>query len=488
MNPSLTVLEIGKYNIDLLGSIDSISSIISINTNRTGDNVTSKNGRTGTILNLMKDKTVFDLMVINNCDTFEIFSDIIYDIRRFFHDNTQLKILISVDNFNWFKHYQHYFINIGIKLLGNIMVITCRLDPKYLINYETCLPTIITSLYDIRSLESNDTAENIKRIDRYFELGNFILSLEYPLIIYTEEKLKEKILSLRPKEYHDITTIKVIPLEKIYYYKNVEKIKLLQQGGYVIKNRSLTKDTPLYISLVNNKFWFMEESINENIYKSDRFLWMDFGINHVAEYPESIRRWFRNMPEKIRCLECNLNLDNDNYREYFTEIHHNTAGGIISGTCDNMLKYVKLCQVQAVKILEDNWYQLEEAIMGMVTRDNPELFDNFYGSFNNYIIGYDHYTNLEKNWTINTINYMIQQCLNKSQHKKCYQILQYIKDHFLYNNDKWDYLNKYIICNYYISDNKTLDNDIMQSVFDKPNLQFIEKNIPNLKFYRNLGA
>src|SRR4029079_16664829 len=135
----------------------------------------------------------------------------------------------------------------------------------------------------------------------------------------------------------------------------------------------------LYVSLVNSKFWFIENAITENVYKSDRFLWLDFGINHVAEYPESIRRWFRRIPEKIRCLECNLNLDNNNYKEYFTEIYHNTAGGIISGNTENMMKYVKLCQNRSEKILNEGWYQLDEAIMGMISRENPDLFDTFYG-------------------------------------------------------------------------------------------------------------
>lgn len=479
------ILEIGNYDNDIIYNVE-YDSIVAINSNRNGVGVVNNNGDINNIFNKMRDGTLFDMVVINTCNKFEEFTDIFYNIKRFFHKGTVLKISLTNHTFIFFKHYQKHFDEIDIKIIHDLIIVSCKLNNDQIIDYTKNLPTIITSLYDIRSLESNNKEESVKRIDMYFELGKFILSLEYPLIIYTEEKLKDRILSLRPQEYHSITTIKTSKIEDIYYYRHLDTIKEYQNNDY-IKNRSITKDTALYVTLVNNKFWFMEDAINNNYHNSDRFIWLDFGINHVAENPESIRRWFRYIPDKIRCMESNLNLNNNDYKEYFQEIRHNVVGGIITGSQSNMLIYIKLCQERSEKMLTEGWYQLEEAVMGMVTRDNPNLFDTFYGSFNNCIAGYDHYVNLDKNWTINTINYMINFCLDKGNHKKCYSILQYLKDHFLYSNNKYAYLEKYIICNYYVSDTKSLDEDIIISIFtDKPNINFITKASNNLKFYSNL--
>ena len=431
-------------------------------------------------LNTIKDKVTYDVITFNNIADFQNFSESILTTLRFFHKDTIARFNIPIRYYNHFKYYKKYFDVSNIKLDNEQFTINCKLNKEYVVDYNKKLPTIISSFYDIRSLE---TGNNVKKLETYLNLSKFILSLEYPMIIYTEEKLVNKILSIRPVEYHHITTIRSKPLSEIHYYKHVKKIKELQ-GTYIIKNRSLEKDTPLYTILVNNKFWFMEDAIELNPYDSERFLWMDFGINHVAEQPESIRRWFRSMPEKIRCMEVNLNLDNDNYKEYFTEIHHNVAGGIISGNKENMMKYIKLCQDKCTSILDEGWYQLEEAIMGMVTRDNQDLFDNFYGSFNNYITGYDGLFELEKGWTENTLYHMITLCLNKRNYLKCYSILNYMKSHYLYGNKKWNYIRNYIICNFYI--NKNLDEEVVDSLSMLPiNLKFIQENLSNLKFYLN---
>ena len=491
-----TILEIGSSvdGVNLLKDFDtSLSEITLINGHRTGifKKIINLNGITRTLLNSFKDKTLFDLIVLNNCDDFSKFSEDLFNILRFFKMNTVLLISIKEINLRYFNYHKHLFNNINMKILGSFclkkdgyLLISCQL--KDIINYEDKLPTIITSLYDIRSLETDDKSGNIKKLDRYLELGRFILSLEFPLIIYTEQKLVDRILEIRPKKYHHLTKIIIIPLEELTTYKYLNKIKELQKI-YIIKNRSIEKDTPLYTLLVNNKFWFIEDAISKNHFDSTKFIWMDFGINHVAEYPESIRRWFRKIPDKIRCLETNLNLETSNYKEYFTEIRHNVAGGIISGNSDNMNKYIKLCQDQFMNCLDNDWYQLDEAMMGIVTKEYPDLCNTYYGSFNNHISGYDHYVKLEKNWSENTFNYMIGYSLNKINHKKCYMILNYIKDHYLYGDNKWVYLKNCVICNYYVSIDKKLDDDVIDSIFgDKPNIEFILTNGNNLKFYNNL--
>jgi len=458
-------------------------NIFSINNSKRllSNNVTKSSIRE---LNLLKDKTVCNLIIFNNVSNFTNFSESIFSTFRLFHKGTIAKFMVEYNYFNHFNFYKKYFNIIEFKFIDNIFHIECKINEEYLVNYNKSLPTIITSFYDIRSLENGNISAGVKKLDTYLNLSSkFILSLEYPLIIYTEEKLVDKIWSIRPKEYHNITTIISKPLSDIYYYKYVNKIKELQ-NSYIIKNRSLEKDTPFYTVLVNNKFWFIEDALELNPYNSEKFLWMDFGINHVAENTESIRRWFRSMPDKIRCLEVNLNFDNNNYKEYFTEIRHNVAGGIISGTKENMLKYIKLCQDKCTSILDEEWYQLEEAIMGMVTRDNPDLFDNFYGSFNNYIIGYDGCFELQKSWTENTLFHMITSCLNNRNYLKCQHILNYMKTNYLYGNKKGNYIKNYIICNFYI--NKTLNQDIINSLSILPlNIKFIQDNLTNLKFYIN---
>ena len=64
---------------------------------------------------------------------------------------------------------------------------------------------------------------------------------------------------------------------------------------------------------------------------------------------------------------------------YFENIYHNCAGGLFSGSKENMLKYIELFKQKTEQIYSEDWYQIDEAVMTMVQRENYDLFDFFYG-------------------------------------------------------------------------------------------------------------
>ena len=102
---------------------------------------------------------------------------------------------------------------------------------------------------------------------------------------------------------------------------------------------------------------------------------MDFGINHVAEGCEFIHEWINNVPDKIKQMCINPFIENVQYKHYFQYIYHNMAGGLFSGSLENMKKYSELFKAKTEEIYNDNWYQIDEAVMTIVHRENPHLFD-----------------------------------------------------------------------------------------------------------------
>ena len=75
----------------------------------------------------------------------------------------------------------------------------------------------------------------------------------------------------------------------------------------------------------------MEKSIEKNPFQSTHFIWMDFGINHVAKNTEKIHEWVYHIPDKIKQLCINPYLENDNRKDFIKYIYHHTAGGLFSG-------------------------------------------------------------------------------------------------------------------------------------------------------------
>ena len=135
--------------------------------------------------------------------------------------------------------------------------------------------TLVTALYEM------------KRPDRTFEdyktWFKNTLTIPYPMIIYTEEKNKLFIESIR----------KNLPT-KVYYESNVPLYHTKQKVIDIIKNadnksniKKLLYNHPNhieftcfdYIPIINSKFIWLKRAISENYFNSSSFYWIDAGIS-----------------------------------------------------------------------------------------------------------------------------------------------------------------------------------------------------------------
>lgn len=249
----------------------------------------------------------------------------------------------------------------------------------------TTTTTIVTALYDIRTFEGN--TGNTRKIDYYLKIGEWILSLPYPMIIFTEDKLLEEIKQRRNSDLLEKTDIRVVKFEDTYFYKYRSDIER-NMISFSIYNRNNDKDTPCYIIFNNDKFFFIEEAIKRNTFNTDKFIWIDFGISYVAKNLEAIHAWFPLIPEKVRQMSIYGFYEDISPRDYFNAVHHNNSGGVFSGSKENLLIYSTLFKQKWEQVLREGWYQLDEAIMSLVIREHPELFDLYYGDYSSIICNY----------------------------------------------------------------------------------------------------
>jgi hypothetical protein len=352
-------------------------------------------------------------------------------------------------------------------------------------------PTIVTMFYDIRKIENDESNKNKYK---YIELAQqFILTLPYPIIFFIDDEDIEtyNIINNTRKniELFKFTIIIKINIKNTYFYKDLSILQELQ-NTYVINNINLNKDTPLYIILNNNKFFFIEKTIELNPFNSSHFIWMDFGINHVAKNPELIHEWITKVPDKIKQLCINPYIENTEPKTYFANILHNCAGGIFSGSKENMIKYIQLFKEKNEQIYNENWYQLDEAVMTMVQRENHELFDFYYGDYEGIISNY--LKPLHSWWLIKLI---LQKCHNLNNTAFLYKILLYLDSYFLLpencNNNVFDnYIHFSIICDYYHNNKyfRPLFIQLMNNLIKNKNanlIQLLQNDKGNINCYLN---
>ncbi len=406
-----------------------------------------------------------------------------------FFKNSYIEFTCSISNYN-----DRVFISVGvndnkayiIETNSEDIIKTFTIENNNPENY----PTIVTMLYDIRGMEDNKIERN-RKLESYIDFSKqFLLKLPYPMIFFIDDNeiTINSIFNAR-KENNLInkTYIFVNDFKNTYFYKYLSRLQELQTQFHII-NGEIEHETPLYVILNNNKFDSIDKAIKLNPFKSSHFIWMDFGINHVSQNNERIHDWINNVPDKIKQMCINPYTEDNSHKEHFRFIYHNMAGGLFSGSADNMLKYSELFKKKTEEIYNDNWYQIDEAVMTIVNRENPDLFDLYYGDYTGIVSNY-----LYPIHNIDLILKASKKYIDKNDIKNAYNILLYCSKFFEnepYNQNVLNYIQQHMICDYYYN-NKCL----IQNVIDLINmlkinnreiiLILLENNKSNIDFYDN---
>lgn len=356
-------------------------------------------------------------------------------------------------------------------------------------------PTIVSMIFDIRKIENCNNVNN-RKVNQYLELAKkFILRLPYPLMLFidnNEKEIYDTIYETRKNNnLLELTYIYQIDFKETYFYKDLKRLEELQKI-FFIRNGDLNHETPMYIILNNNKFCFMDLAIELNPFKSEHFVWMDFGINHVAENTEKIHEWINLIPNKIKQLCINPYTENVDNKEMFQYIYHHTAGGLFSGSKENMKKYSELFKQKTEQIYNEDWYQIDEAVMTMVQRENPELFEFFYGDYQGIISNY-----IKPIHNMDLILRGCQKYIDSNKTKEAFYLLLYCVDYFFEHQTHdliYLFLHQNIIVNYYHNNKLLLEKVIYfinlkltsENPIEKERIHILlENNKTNIDLYEN---
>lgn len=352
-------------------------------------------------------------------------------------------------------------------------------------------PTIVTAFYNIRALENGSPKDN-RQMDQYLQIAeNFMMQLPYPIMFFIDpdDSILYEFITQTRQKYMNKTFIYQERFQDTYFYKDVDRIRELQQQ-YRIYNGDLKHETPLYVVLNNNKFHFIERAIESNPFQSSHFIWMDLGINHVARNTERIHEWILRVPDKIKQLCINPFIEYGDNHDIFHNIYHHMAGGLFSGNAEYLLKYANAFKAKTAQIYSEGWWQVDEAVMTMVQRENPDWFDLFYGDYDGIISNY-----LSPMHSVYLIFTGLSKCMQYNKTAFAQHILNYLEKYFeKEEHQRGEFANAYIrqsiIANYY-QNNRLLKSDVLQIINKnllKENhevIQIINENQSNIQFYEN---
>ena len=355
-------------------------------------------------------------------------------------------------------------------------------------------PTIVSMFYNIRLMDG-DISDWHRAEGTYYRLAEaFILRLPVPLVICMSpdnHELATLVLETRARHgLEHITHIHYERFEDTYFYQYLPQLEELR-GKYLIYNGNPRHETPRYITLNNNKFHFLEAAIREDRFASERFIWMDMGINHVAQKPNHIIKWIYKIPDLIKQLCINPYLEPDPPRDLFHNIFHHTAGGLITGHKNNLQQYIELYKAKWADILTEGWYQIDEAIMTIVQRENRHLFQYYYGDYEGIIANYH-----EPDLSMNLIMEAVDKTVRHNQLDETFAIMLYLRPYFQlewnqFSGHFYQYIHYNIVCDWWGNQGHLLD-DVIGLVNKKLAAgdgyirQVLVNNKGHLERYRNL--
>jgi protein YibB len=248
--------------------------------------------------------------------------------------------------------------------------------------------TLVTALYDIGR---KDYIAYPRTIETYLRYMDNILSLKSNIVIYCDIDLKERIFETRQLYDKNLqnTVLVVTPFNELDCYKHfysrvktvmlTEKFKKENQG-------SIESIYPEYNIINFNKISFVNNTINDNPFKTDYFLWIDAGFFH-ENFPKQYRETLYPNPNRLNVLEDNkvhfLSLCPEQYipLESMYSSRVSIAGSMFAGKAEP-LKFLKQEIYTTINnFLEQNAINDDQTIYAFVYSKNKDLFSFSYGNW-----------------------------------------------------------------------------------------------------------
>lgn len=134
--------------------------------------------------------------------------------------------------------------------------------------------TLVTAIYDLSKFnkKSRPFEESIKNIKSLLETPCY-------LIIYSDSVLMPEIKKIR-QQYEFLTVYKEVPIEEIWTFKYIDKIKNNREKYWPTKDERTCSENH---ALVCNKFDFVLKVIDENPFNTSKFGWIDAHAEKICE-------------------------------------------------------------------------------------------------------------------------------------------------------------------------------------------------------------
>jgi len=268
-----------------------------------------------------------------------------------------------------------------------------RLFPKYdLSNW-----TLVTAYFNLTKFF--DATKEIHARDKNYYLNHAVSTLNLPhnLVIYCDQESLEQIKSIRPKYLWDKTVFKVIDFDSIRFKKNGNYLEddFQYYRSKILINRIIhpsrdPRNTPSYYLFCMSRYTILKEVIESNPFGSTHYAWINFCIERMG---------YKNLVHLDEALDVHRDKFSTCYIDYIPPEHVlkpsfsqisgcSMCSGFFTGNKEYMYKVCDLIEDKFLFFMKEGYGHADEQLYSPVYFENPDLFEHYYGDYQQMITNY----------------------------------------------------------------------------------------------------
>jgi hypothetical protein len=156
-------------------------------------------------------------------------------------------------------------------------------------------------------------------------------------------------------------------------------IDKLDELTNITKDNYTPYNKPKYIMVVNTRYNLIKKAIEQNVFQSKYYGWLDFSAGHIVAIPEKYNFYKNtNNDDKIRVAWISRYVSKSKTLIYN---HNSLGGGLFVGRKDIMLKLIDEHDKQFKLQMNAGYCKNDDSTLFYIFMKNPELFDCYHASY-----------------------------------------------------------------------------------------------------------
>jgi Bacterial protein of unknown function (HtrL_YibB) len=253
--------------------------------------------------------------------------------------------------------------------------------------------TLVTAYFNLTKCKDASYEINQRDSNYYMSHSMSTLNLPYNLVIYCDTDSVDIIKSHRPEYLNEKTRYVIREFDEMMVKgKTVSELR-----DIIIDNRAKhpynfdNRNTASYYLFCMTRYVMLNEVIERNEFESTHFCWINFciermGISNVYRLNESLAM-NRNKFSTCYIDYIPYELIKDT-KEYFAYGRCSMCSGFFTGNRKYMFEVCDLIQDKFIEFLENGYGHADEQLYSPVYFENPHLFEQYYGDYNQMITNY----------------------------------------------------------------------------------------------------